>query len=74
MTQALHRLALSLLALPLAACAAGSGDYPSLAIRDAERVEGSFETGTPLPDLPPPPSPLELRMLGVSEPLEEEIS
>lgn len=34
----------------------------------------SFETGTPLPDLPPPPSPLELRMLGVSEPREEETS
>jgi hypothetical protein len=63
MTQALHRLALSLLALPLAACAAGSGDYPSLAIRDAERVEGSFETGTPA-EPPSPPEPPSADLLG----------
>ena len=30
------------LVLTLGGCAASSGDYPSLAIRDVERVEGSF--------------------------------
>ena len=30
------------LILTLSGCAASSGDYPSLAIRDVERVEGSF--------------------------------
>lgn len=46
-------LALPLLALALSACAAGSDRYPSLAIRDAERVQGSFE-----PDAAEAPAPL----------------
>lgn len=48
------RLLPLLAALPLAACAS-SGDYPSLAIRDAERI-----TGTPEPVAPeaaPEPAP-----------------
>lgn len=34
-------------ALALAACASNNTDYPSLAIRDAERVEGTFEAASP---------------------------
>ena len=38
------RSAPALIALPLlAACAGGGGDYPSLAIRDVERVRGGFD-------------------------------
>ncbi len=38
----------------LAACASGSDTYPSLAIRDAERAEGRFDTGEPARiDVPP---------------------
>lgn len=48
------RIAPLALAAPLAACAAGSADYPSLAIRDAERVEGTFEPA-PAPEAPAPP-------------------
>ncbi len=36
-------LAASLACFALAACASAGGDYPSLAIRDAERVAGTFE-------------------------------
>ncbi len=39
----------------LAACAAPEGEYPSLAIRDVERVSGSMEV-EPAPPLPPPPA------------------
>ncbi len=42
--------------LALSACTAASGDYPSLAIRDAERPRGTIETpdgGEPA--TPPPP-------------------
>jgi len=49
MKRATACLFLSALSLGLAACAAGSGNYPSLAKRDAERVEG-----TALPALPVP--------------------
>lgn len=42
----------SILALGLSACASTAGKYPSLAIRDAERVQGTFE-----PDAAPPPQP-----------------
>ncbi|MBX7540976.1 hypothetical protein [Qipengyuania sphaerica] len=42
------------LAAMLGACATPQGDYPSLAIRDAERAEGQFETGEPARlDVPP---------------------
>lgn len=63
MTQARLRIAPLLLAAPLAACAAGSADYPSLAIRDAERVEGSFEPAAPA-EAPPPPAPPSADLLG----------
>jgi hypothetical protein len=41
----------------LGACASAGGPYPSLAIRDAERVTGSAQpvTGEVAPPLPPPP-------------------
>ncbi|RIV89309.1 hypothetical protein [Aurantiacibacter zhengii] len=39
----------------LAACAAPEGEYPSLAIRDVERVSGSMEV-EPAPPLPAPPA------------------
>ncbi|MBX7492568.1 hypothetical protein K3163_05030 [Qipengyuania sp. 1NDW9] len=44
----------AVLSLSLAACAGSSADYPSLAIRDSERSEGTF--GSPEPkrlDIPP---------------------
>ena len=46
-------LALLLLGSGLAACAGGADRYPSLAIRDAERVQGTFEVAEA-----PPPQPL----------------
>jgi hypothetical protein len=45
----------ALLLLPLlAGCATPSEEYPSLALRDAERVTGSFEPAAPAPYVPPP--------------------
>ena len=45
---------LASLVLSLCACASGGGNYPSLAIRDAERAEGQFDTGEPARlDVPP---------------------
>lgn len=40
-----------------AACASTPGEYPSLALRDAERVEGTFgaDTADQVPAPPPPP-------------------
>jgi hypothetical protein len=47
----------ALLLLPLlTACAISAGEYPSLAIRDAERVSGTFEPAPPTPYVPPPTS------------------
>ena len=51
-------IARSALAFSLAslagACASTGGDYPSLAVRDAERAEGRFDTGEPARlDIPP---------------------
>lgn len=43
-----------LLAPLLAACATPDGEYPSLALREAERVTGSFEPTAPTPYVPPP--------------------
>lgn len=38
----------------LGACASAGTEYPSLAVRDAERTEGQFETGEPRRlDIPP---------------------
>ena len=45
----------ALLMLPLlAACTTPSEEYPSLALRDAERATGSFEPVVPAPYVPPP--------------------
>ena len=54
MTHAKFLMCLPPLAV-LAACAAPQGDYPSLAIRDAERVSGTMEVAPPPP--PPPAQP-----------------
>lgn len=43
-------LAASALSLALAACAGSSDRYPSLAIREVERVEGTFRPVTPEPE------------------------
>jgi hypothetical protein len=55
-------------ALLLGACAA-SGDYPSLAIRDVERVAGSASPATGsaevIPTLPPPSADLTTRLAGL---------
>jgi|TARA_R110002012_G_scaffold213179_7_gene384270 hypothetical protein len=53
-------LVLPLTVFLLAGCAAGSGDgYPSLAVRDVERAEGTFEP-VPSPRLDVPQVPVEL--------------
>ena len=45
----------ALLLVPLlAACATADETYPSLAIRDAERVSGTLEPVAPAPYVPPP--------------------
>ena len=45
----------ALLLVPLlAACATADGEYPSLALRDAERVSGAFEPVAAQPYVPPP--------------------
>ena len=46
-----------LLAVLLGACATPSGQYPSLALRDAERVEGTFEPDTAQATAPAPAPP-----------------
>ena len=45
------------LPLLLAACATPADEYPSLAIRDAERVTGTLEPAAPEPYVPPPTPP-----------------
>lgn len=61
-----HPLACTIALLLLGACASGSDKYPSLAIRDAERVSGSFDVDpvTPPPPAPAPPSAELLARLG----------
>lgn len=50
-----HKYSLGALAmLALAGCSTSSGKYPSLAVRDAERVSGSFPVAA---DNGPPPAP-----------------
>lgn len=44
-------------AVSLAACASTGGDYPSLAQRPAERIEGTFTPDTAPPPSPPPVAP-----------------
>lgn len=45
---------LALLAAMLSACTTPAEDYPSLAIRDAERVTGTMQPAAPAPYVPPP--------------------
>jgi hypothetical protein len=59
------RVALLPIAL-LAGCATPSPDYPSLAIREAERISGAIQPGEPVPYVPPAPSPA---ILGKAEAL-----
>ncbi len=49
------RLPILALLLPLAACASQGGDYPSLAVRDAERWTGTMAAGEAEPYVPVPP-------------------
>ncbi|QZH75322.1 MAG: hypothetical protein JY451_01450 [Erythrobacter sp.] len=49
------RLPLLALLLPLAACASPSAEYPSLAVRDAERWTGTMAAGEAEPYVPVPP-------------------
>lgn len=53
-------------ALSLGACATASSEYPSLDLRDAERIEGTFEPDTAQapPPTPAPPSADLLARLG----------
>ncbi len=55
MTARLRPLALAPLAI-LAGCASAGGDYPSLAQRPAERVQGTLAPDTAA-EAPPPPTP-----------------
>lgn len=56
MTGPNFRLVVIALPMALSACASAGGDYPSLAIRSAERVSGSGQPVTPEPvALPAPP-------------------
>lgn len=50
----------------LAGCAGDSGRYPSLAIRNFERVEGQFVVGGGIPSLPAPapPGPATIAQVG----------
>lgn len=55
----------ALLLLPLlAACTAPEGAYPSLALRDAERITGLAEPVTPAPYVPPQTPPAVVGRLG----------
>jgi hypothetical protein len=56
------RASLALLA-SLAGCASPASDYPSLAIRDAERIAGTLAPAQPGPYVPPPPAPAVLGQL-----------
>ncbi|MDE1467870.1 hypothetical protein OOZ52_09025 [Aurantiacibacter sp. D1-12] len=45
------------LAIPLAACASPAAEYPSLAMRDGERIVGEMETAPAAPYIAPSPPP-----------------
>lgn len=53
-----NRLPILLVTAAVAACAAPADEYPSLALRDAERVTGRFEPAPPPPPAPPAASVL----------------
>lgn len=57
-------LALVPAALALGGCASSSGDFPSLAIRDAERVSGTIAAPA-TPATPPPPAPAATELAGL---------
>lgn len=57
MVQAIRLLAL-VAPVALAACSSSAVDYPSLAIRDVERVSGTMEVPPPPPLPDPPPATL----------------
>src|SRR5690606_20922674 len=48
----------------LAGCASPAGDYPSLAIRDSERIAGTLSPAAPAPYVPPQPASAVLGQLG----------
>lgn len=52
--------------LPLAACATPAGDYPSLAIRDVERVSGQMQPAPPAYVAPPTPAGVVDRIEGLA--------
>ena len=58
------RLLLAALAIALAGCSTDPALYPSLSIRDAERVSGTFEPVEPERYVPPPPGQPVLDELG----------
>lgn len=64
-------LAVSASLAMLAGCASDPGRYPSLAIRDFERVEGQFEVGGGISALPAPAAPGPATIARVDELLEE---
>ncbi|WAT17835.1 hypothetical protein OZN62_13105 [Aurantiacibacter sp. MUD11] len=49
--------------VPLAACAAPRDEYPSLAVRDIERVTGTMEVEPAPPPPPPAPAPATIEQL-----------
>lgn len=55
----------------LAGCASDPDRYPSLAIRDFERVEGQFAVGGGIPSLPQPAAPAPATVARVGALLEE---
>lgn len=61
------RLACLLLPLMIAACAAPQGEYPSLQIRAAERIDPNAEEPAP-----PPPAPIPAEVLAKAERLKGE--
>lgn len=62
-----QRLLLLLSPLPLAACAAPQGDYPSLQIRAAERIDPNADEPAP-----PPPAPIPAELMARAERLKGE--
>jgi len=58
-----HALVLAVLGSTLCACTTASEEYPSLAMRDAERVAGTMQPAAPAPYVPPPTAPAVLERL-----------
>lgn len=62
-----HLVALAILPPLLAGCAASSEDFPSLAIRESERVTGTFQPAPGVPWVSPPAPAEALSRLGSLE-------